>query len=273
MTQSRWTLDALRLVCPWLATHSCSGVHRVLAALGIHAIRGRDHVHSPDPAYEAKCAFIEDCLAQARCSSGRVVVVYEDEVTFYRQPTLATAYAAVGEQPLAERSYRTNTTTRVAGALDALSGQTLYRRRSALGVDHLVGFYQELCAAYPQARRIYMVQDNWPVHFHPDLLVALEPQESPFPLHQLSWSPDPSAGAVRRWGELELPIQVVPLPTYASWLNPIEKLWRWLKQEVLHLHRLADDLDLVRQRVDAFLDQFAVASPELLRYVGLAVPD
>ncbi|MBK9008807.1 MAG: transposase [Anaerolineae bacterium] len=30
--------------------------------------------------------------------------------------------------------------------------------------------------------------------------------------------------------------QLTPLlfPTYASWLNPIEKLWKWLKQEVLH---------------------------------------
>ena len=27
-------------------------------------------------------------------------------------------------------------------------------------------------------------------------------------------------------------IEPVWLPTYAPWLNPIEKLWRWLRQEV-----------------------------------------
>jgi len=32
-------------------------------------------------------------------------------------------------------------------------------------------------------------------------------------------------------------ITLVYLPTYAPWLNPIEKLWRKAYQEVLHLHR------------------------------------
>jgi len=30
-----------------------------------------------------------------------------------------------------------------------------------------------------------------------------------------------------------LPIQIVQLPTYASWTNPIEKLWRKLKAEMV----------------------------------------
>ncbi|HEX2909583.1 MAG TPA: IS630 family transposase, partial [Chloroflexia bacterium] len=57
--------------------------------------------------------------------------------------------------------------------------------------------------------------------------------------------------------------------TYASWLNPIEKLWRKLRQEELHLHRLADDLAQLRARVDRFLDRFANDSLELLPYLGL----
>jgi hypothetical protein len=63
---------------------------------------------------------------------------------------------------------------------------------------------------------------------------------------------------------------VVLLPTYASWCNPIEKLWRKLKQEVLHLHRLADDLTTLRALVKEFLLQFASGSSDLLRYVGLS---
>jgi hypothetical protein len=31
-------------------------------------------------------------------------------------------------------------------------------------------------------------------------------------------------------------LQSVWLPTYAPWLNPIEKLWRWLRQDVLKMH-------------------------------------
>jgi transposase len=58
-------------------------------------------------------------------------------------------------------------------------------------------------------------------------------------------------------------------PTYASWLNPIEKRWRWLKGDVLQQHRLAADWPALRRRVRAFLDQFAAGSPAPLRSVGL----
>jgi len=52
-------------------------------------------------------------------------------------------------------------------------------------------------------------------------------------------------------------------------LNPVEKLWRWLKQNVLHLHRLSGDWPALRQHVADALDQFKDGSPYLLRYVGL----
>ena len=64
----------------------------------------------------------------------------------------------------------------------------------------------------------------------------------------------------------------MPLPTYASWCNPINKLWRKLRQEVNHFHPCADDLKALRTEIDRFLDQFAKSSIELLRYVGLAIP-
>jgi hypothetical protein len=51
-----------------------------------------------------------------------------------------------------------------------------------------------------------------------------------------------------------------------------EKLWRWLKQDVLHLHLLADDLLALRTLVLDFLRRFDQPSPDLLHYVGLAVP-
>jgi transposase len=64
-------------------------------------------------------------------------------------------------------------------------------------------------------------------------------------------------------------ISPVWLPTYAPWLNPIEKLWRWLRQDLLKMHRWVEDWPRVKQRGHDFLDQFAPGSPDLLRYVGL----
>jgi hypothetical protein len=42
-------------------------------------------------------------------------------------------------------------------------------------------------------------------------------------------------------------------------VQSIEKLWRWLNQDVLHLHRQANDLKALRALVADFLAQFAQA--------------
>ena len=111
-----------------------------------------------------------------------------------------------------------------------------------VGRAKVIQFYGQLVAAYPWAERLYVIQDNWSIHAHPDVL-----------------------GALKRWPQ----IRPVWLPTYAPWLNPIEKVWRWLRQDVLTMHRLADNWDKLQQRVHGFLDQFAKGSVRLLEYVGL----
>jgi transposase len=270
--RSRWTLRTLRQQCPWLGPQSDSGLVRLLRRLGIRLKRGRGWVHSPDPDYEAKRAAVAAVLEEM-AHDVAVAALYLDEVTVYRQPAVAQAYAAVGkDQALARRSLRADSTYRYIGALAAADARLVIGGGKQIDVARLVRFYQQLVAAYPAARRLYVVQDNWPVHHHPDLLVALEPQESrftlPLPPH---WPSAASAAAERRWGGLRLPIQLVWLPTYASWLNPIEKLWRKLRQEVLYHHPWADALAEQRTAIDRFFAGFAHGSPELKRYVGLAV--
>lgn len=264
---SRWTLAGVQRVCTWLRAVTPQRVWEIFQQLHIHYKRGRDYVHSPDPDYVAKLRDVQIQVHTLPQAHGLVVVLFQDELTYYRQPTLARAYAAAGhDQPLARRSYRSNTDRRVVATLDAGTGQVLYHQASLIGVQELIRFYAQVAAAYPHAQTIYLVQDNWPVHFHPDVLAALQPQTTPFPWHRpANWGTEPSAKARR----LNLPIQIRPLPTYASWTNPIEKLWRWLKQEVLHLHRLADQWLELQHRVDDFLEQFGQGSAELLRYVGL----
>jgi len=52
-------------------------------------------------------------------------------------------------------------------------------------------------------------------------------------------------------------------------LNPIEKLWRWLKQDLIHKHPFTDNITDLKQAVDAWLAQFQNGSQQLLKYVGL----
>lgn len=268
---SRWTLQTIRHACTPVQSYSLSGIWRMLQRCDIHWKRGRDHIYSPDPHYEPKLARLAEIRQRIARPGSSELLLFLDELTYYRQPTLACAYEQAGRtQPLAERSYRSNTPTRVVAALNGLTGEVAHHQANLIGVQELIHFYEFLCQHYPSAQRIFVVQDNWPVHFHPDVLLALEPQENPWPwVLPANWTKQPSAKARR----LNLPVQILPLPTYAPWTNPVEKLWRWLKQDVLHLHRLADDLTELRRQVAGFLDQFAPGSHALLRYVGLLVPN
>ena len=54
-----------------------------------------------------------------------------------------------------------------------------------------------------------------------------------------------------------------------GFLNPIEKFWRWLRQEVLYLHREAADWNALQDHLHGFLAQFATGSLAVLKYVGL----
>lgn len=225
-------------------------------------------VHSPDLQYLEKLAEVVRVLEAAIASGGKIVVLFADELTCYRQPTLANAYCQVGRsiQPIVKLSHRSNTKGRIGGVVNALTGQVNYVQESKCGVKQLLKLYEELRATYRQAEVIYLVEDNWSVHFHPSVLNALPKQETRFELKVSKYWKDVQ-GEV--WKKEKLPIQILPLPTYASWCNPIEKLWKWLSQEVLHLHRKADDWESLKQEIKKFLDQFRQQSKELLKYIGL----
>lgn len=257
----------MRQACDWLQITSVAGLSQLLKRLRISYKRARAYLRSPDPHYVDKLSLIELARLRAKYEPERYVFLYLDELTYYRQPSLACAYEATGAcQPLARLSYRSNTSFRIVAALNALTGQVSYRQRNKITVQQLAAFYADLRADYPDAEVIYVAQDNWPVHFHADVLARLQVQGWPYPFNRPpNWPDQPSANAVHD----DLPIQLLCLPTYASWCNPIEKLWRWLKQDVLHLHRLSDDWQALKQAVESFLNRFENGSSHLCRYVGL----
>jgi transposase len=241
---SRWTLRAVRASFEWLKDYSLSGVWRVLQRYKLRIRSAKVRQHSPDPEYGEKLEHLLTCLRETRDNPDSVVLVFMDEMGYYRWPAEGRSWglAAPEPPPLADRDGPNNKQWRVIGALNALTGQVDYLDAYIIGREKVARFYHQLVKAYPKAERIYVVQDNWSIHTHPDVKAALE--------------------------ELEV-IQPVWLPTYAPWLNPAEKLWRWLREQVVTMHRLAGDWSSLRERVNTFLDQFADGAECLLRYVGL----
>lgn len=145
-------------------------------------------------------------------------------------------------QPRMSFSHWSNTRTRVVGTLNAKTGEVRHWQRSRIDRKTFARFLLEVGQAYPEAKKIYVVIDNWPVHYHPDAtaLLARDPR-----------------------------IELVPLPTYSPWLNYIEKVWRWLRQKVVHAHPYADDFNLFKERISQALDSLLGGSLEIQRYVGL----
>lgn len=238
---SRWTLRTIKISVPRMHGLSLSGVWHALHRLGILHCTTRAHLFSPDPDYASKRARLQAVLHQAARQPGQIEVVFLDEFGYVRWPESAPVWTAP-ERPVIAPRMGNNTQWRTIGSLNALTGRVDYLDNYIVGRRQIIAFYAQLAQAYSHADRVFIVQDNWSLHTHPDVLAALQ-----------------------QWPRLE----IVALPTYAPWLNPIEKLWRWLRQDVLKLHRWVHDWPAGRQHVRDFLDQFAQGSLPLLRYVGL----
>lgn len=165
----RWKLARIRDHVPALRAYTLPAVWQCLRRAGIHYKRGRDYVHSPDPAYQAKAERIAAALAEARAAPERVVLLYVDEKSYSNQPTVASDYGPGGKtQPLAHRTPHETTWQRIVGALDAVSGRVLAHQAPHIRTGVFCDFLREVRKAYPEAERRYVVLDNWrQVHAHP----------------------------------------------------------------------------------------------------------
>jgi hypothetical protein len=233
---TRWTLGRIRDTFTWLQDYSLSAVWRVLDRLDLSWRWAHPAHFSPDPAYVEKQTHVLDCLQAAARQPDQIVLVFIDEMGFFRWPEGGRDWMSVAPVPSTVLPCADNNRQwRLIGALNALSGQVNYLDNYLVGRRQVGELYHLIDHTYPLAQRIFIVQDNWSIHTHPDVLS----------------------------------LETVSLPTYAHWLNPIEKLWRWLHQDVLRRHQWAADWPTLVTQVHAFLDQFAHGSQALLRYVGL----
>lgn len=237
---SRWQLRTIRASLDWLRDYTLSGIWYLLARCDLKLRSAQVQQHSPDPEYKKKLFRLKRSLREAARNPRQVAAIFLDEFGYTRWADPARDWAAT--TPIAIRNDENNQQWRTIGALNALNGKVSYLDAYVIGRAKVSQFYDQLNDEYRRFETVYVIQDNWSIHQHPDVLQAL----ANYPRLQPVW-----------------------LPTYAPWLNPIEKLWRWVRQDVLKLHRFADEWEELKHQVRAFLDQFAQGSCALLRYVGL----
>lgn len=241
ISHSRWRLKDIRQVISWLQDCTLAGVHQILQRLKIGLKQATGYVNSPDPKRHLKRRRMAQAFSAALYQPKEYVILFQDELTYYSQQNEGLKYGAVGQKsPTVAHGVAENKMTRIGAVMDGLTGQVIYIQADKFGKLAMADLYRMIRQHYPK-RKVFVVQDNCPFHYSDNVLAIAN----------------------------ELDIIPVYLPTYASWLNPIEKLWRWLKADILRGHEFAHDPLLLRQVVAEFLDQFANRSSTLLRYVGL----
>ncbi|GAA4829504.1 hypothetical protein GCM10023331_13350 [Algivirga pacifica] len=239
---------------------------KLLDRFGIHYKRARYYLHSRDLEYEAKLKSIQVNLAQYHPE--RRLIFFQDEHTVTNIAPLHCEYEQNGEyQRRVELPYTKQKQFRINAAINAFTGQFFSMVSSKVSVPRYIAFLQNLVEQNPN-REIYLVQDNWPIHFHPDVLAALVPQKyQERIILPKSWS---RIIPKKKYEKMcDLPIQLVLLPTYSPWLNPIEKCWKWLNQAIVNNNHFANDFISFKYKVQEVLDSLNRKNSEMLSYIGL----
>src|SRR5690348_9973293 len=144
---SRWSVRTLRASVAGLANYSLSGVWRLLQRLHLQRRSLRDQLYSPDPDYAAKVAHLEYCLREAVRWPAEVVLLFLDEMGYYRWPARACDWMLAGPGVAASPLHKagpTNRQQRLIGALNALTGQVEYLDNYLVGRHQVSAFYRRL---------------------------------------------------------------------------------------------------------------------------------
>ena len=193
---TRWSLPRLadHLAAQSIVEISPAHLGRVLAAAGLSFQRTRTWKASPDPDYEPKAARILELKAGPPPDGGHVVA-FDQMGPISLKPTAGAGWAPRKRPERQRATYHKRHGTRyVFGAYDLHEDRLRVRLRPRRRGSDNLAFMAQIRAAIPARRKIYWIQDGL----------------------SANWTPD-----IRTFAATNK-IELVPTPTYASYLNPVE---------------------------------------------------
>jgi transposase len=191
---TRWSLAKLSRYLRGQAIEvSPAQLGRILARNGISLQRTRSWKQSPDPEYAAKAARIL-ALYRDKPRNG-VVISFDEKGPESLCPQHGRGWARRGRPERHRATFTRRQGIRyLVGALDVHADYLRIRPRPHRNGTSTLAFMKQIRLAYPRQIRIYWIQDGLSSH----------------------WTP-----AIRAWAALNN-MELVPTPTYASYLNRIE---------------------------------------------------
>jgi len=191
---TRWSLAKLsRYLAEQGIEVSPAHLGRILARNGISLQRTRSWKQSPDPDYAAKAARVL-ALYRQKPKNG-VVISFDEKGPESLRPKHGHGWARYGRPQRHRATYsRRHGIRYLVGALDVHADYLRIRSRPRRNGNSTLTFIKQIRLAYPKQIRIYWIQDGLSSH----------------------WTPD-----IRSYADANN-IELVPTPTYASYLNRIE---------------------------------------------------
>lgn len=202
---TRWSL-------PRLAAHlqgqgleiSPAHLGRVLAEAGLSFQRTRSWKASPDPDYETKAERVLSLYERA--PEGGAVISFDQMGPISLRPTHGSGWAKKRQPERLRATFNRRHGTRYGfGAYDVHGDRLRLRLRPRRAGADTLGFMRTIRSAYPRRIRLYWIQDGL----------------------SANWTPDIRAYAAAH------NIELVPTPTYASYLNRIEAHFRPINEFVV----------------------------------------
>ncbi len=176
----------------------------LLAEANLSFQRTRTWKASPAPDYERKTQRVLE-LCQAPPADG-VVVGFEQVGPVSLRPTAGAGWAPKKRPERQRADYSRRSGTRyIFGAFDVHADRLRVRLRPRRRGSDNLAFLKQIRGCYPAREKIYWIQDNLSANWTPDIRAY--------------------AAAYR--------IELVPTPTYASYLNPVECRFCALSQFVV----------------------------------------
>jgi transposase len=166
---------------------------RILARNGVSLQRTRSWKQSPDPDYEQKADRIL-ALYRQQPENG-VVISFDEKGPESLCPKHGRGWAGQGRPERHRATYHRRQGVRyLVGALDVHADYLRIRPRPRRNGASTLAFMKQIRLAYPKQIRLYWIQDGLSSHWTPEIRAFAETNN----------------------------VELVPTPTYASFLNRIE---------------------------------------------------
>jgi transposase len=171
--------------------------------------------------------------------SQNALLLFGDEVSFPQWGSLSYTWAPVGQQPTVatcgiRKGYK------VFGLVDYFSGKFFYQaQEERLNSQSYKSFLWKVLKSTKQS--IVLIQDGAPYHTSKELKLFFEQFKDRLTCFQL--------------------------PSYSPDFNPIEKLWKAIKQQHIHLHYFPS-FDALKAKVDQALRQWKLQAEQIHKLFG-----